>query len=333
MNDREMLMGDWGRDTTTDEVLAGVDLSGRRMLVTGASGGLGEETARALAAAGASVVMAARSPEKTGAAASRIRDRHPDADLEVRDLDLASLASVRAFAEGFLGDHRDLHVLVNNAGIMCTPLGTTADGFEQQFGVNHLGHFLLTGLLLPALSAAAPSRVVCLSSGAHGICGIDLDDLMFERRDYEGWAAYGQSKSANALFARELDRRVGGRGVRALAVHPGVIMTGLRRHLDEAAYERLKERRRAQISAAVDTSGMTPKSVEAGAATSVWAATAPELDSHGGAYLGDCQLGVPEGEPGSGPGGRGISPWILDDGMAADLWAASEDLVGFPWGA
>ena len=139
VNDREMLMGDWGRDTTTDEVLAGVDLSGRRMLVTGASGGLGEETARALAAAGASVVMAARSPEKTGAAASRIRDRHPDADLEVRDLDLASLASVRAFAEGFLGDHSDLHVLVNNAGIMCTPYGTTTDGFEQQFYRGQVG--------------------------------------------------------------------------------------------------------------------------------------------------------------------------------------------------
>ena len=325
-------MGGWGRDTTTDEVLAGMDLSGRRMVVTGASGGLGEETARALAAAGASVVMAARSPAGNDAAADRIRDRHPGADLELRDLDLASLTSVRAFAEGFLADHHDLHVLVNNAGIMCTPFGTTADGFEQQFGVNHLGHFLLAGLLLPALTAATPSRVVCLSSGAHGICGVDLDDLMFERRGYEGWAAYGQSKSANALFARELDRRVGGRGVRAFAVHPGVIMTGLSRHLDEAAYERLKERRRAQISAAVDTSGMTPKSVEAGAATSVWAATAPELDSHGGAYLGDCQLGVPEGELGTGPGGRGISPWILDDDAAAALWATSEDLVGFSWG-
>jgi|TARA_B100001105_G_scaffold37605_1_gene26789 NAD(P)-dependent dehydrogenase (short-subunit alcohol dehydrogenase family) len=328
-----MVMGDWGRETTTDEVLAGADLSGRRMLVTGASGGLGEETARSLAAAGASVVMAARNPAKTEAAAARIRDRHSDADLELGALDLASLASVRAFADGFLSDHDDLHVLVNNAGIMCTPYGTTADGFEQQFGVNHLGHFLLTGLLMPALLAAAPARVVCLSSGAHGICGVDLDDLMFERRDYEGWAAYGQSKSANALFARELDRRLGGAGVRALAVHPGVIMTGLSRHLDEADYERLKERRRAQISAAVDTSGMSPRPVGAGAATSVWAATAPELDAHGGAYLGDCQLGVPEGQPGSGPGGRGISPWILDDSMAAALWAASEDLVGLSWGA
>ena len=325
-------MGDWDRDTTTDQVLAGVDLSGRRMVVTGASGGLGEETARALAAAGASVVMAARNPAKNEEAAGRIRDRHPSVDLELRELDLGSLAAVRDFAGGFLADHDGLHVLVNNAGIMCTPFGTTADGFEQQFGVNHLGHFLLTGLLLPALTTAAPSRVVCLSSGAHGICGVDLDDLMFERRDYEGWAAYGQSKSANALFARELDRRIGGGGVRALAVHPGVIMTELSRHLDEAAYERLKERRRAQISAAVDTSGMTPKAVEAGAATSVWAATAPELDAHGGAYLGDCQLGVPEGEPGTGPGGRGISPWILDDDTAAALWSASEDLVGLSWG-
>ncbi len=309
-------------------MLSGIDLTGKVAIVTGGYSGIGVETVRGLAGAGAKVIVPARDHAK---AVGNLAD--VAGDVTIMQMDLADLATVRKFAADFAAQHDRLDLLINNAGIMACPLTRVGPGWEQQFGVNHLGHFLLTGLLLPALSAAAPSRVVCLSSGAHGICGIDLDDLMFERRDYEGWAAYGQSKSANALFARELDRRVGGRGVRALAVHPGVIMTGLSRHLDEAAYERLKERRRAQISAAVDTSGMTPKSVEAGAATSVWAATAPELDSHGGAYLGDCQLGVPEGEPGSGPGGRGISPWILDDDTAAALWAASEDLVGFPWGA
>ena len=321
-------MADWNRDTTTDEVLAGIDLSGRRIVVTGTSAGLGEETARALAAAGASVTMAARDDAKNASAEARIRGTHPDVDVERRVLDLASTASIRRFADGFLSDHDRLDVLINNAGVMCTPYGTTVDGFEQQFGINHLGHFLLTGLLLPALEASAPSRVVCLSSGAHGICGVDLDDPLFEHRPYEGWQAYGQSKSANALFARVFDRRYASSGVHAFAVHPGVIMTELSRHLTGDDYERLKARRRVQISEAVDTTGLTPKTVEAGAATSVWAATAPELDAHGGTYLGDCQLGVSEGEPGSGPGGRGISPWITDDEMAASLWVLSESLVG-----
>ncbi|MEW6270262.1 MAG: oxidoreductase [Thermodesulfobacteriota bacterium] len=301
-----------GADTTTDEVLRGVDLSGELALVTGASGGLGLETARALAAAGAAVVLAARDAAKTEAALRTIRERVPGAELDTLELDLASLASVRRAAARFLATHDRLDLLINNAGVMATPFLRTADGFELQLGTNHLGHFLLTCLLAPALVAGAPARVVNLSSGGHVISDVGWDDPGFERRAYDKWAAYGQSKTANVLFTVELERRLGPRGVHAYAVHPGMIMTELGRHLtaeDVAALQAMAKD--------APGGGLPPfKSVAAGAATTVWAATAPELASRGGTYLADCAISDEH------------APWARDPEAARRLWEMSERMVG-----
>jgi len=313
--------------TTTDEVLEGVDLRGKRIVVTGASSGLGEQSARALSSKGASVTMAARNPEKNEAAAARTRDRVAGADLELRTLDLADLSSVRSFAKGFLADHSRIDVLLNNAGVMVCPFGKTADGFEMQLGTNHIGHFLLTGLLAPALVPG--SRVVALSSGAHGITDIHYDDPMYEQRAYNPWDAYGQSKTANALFALELDRRMRDKGVHAFSVHPGMIMTELARHMTPEVMAQMAELRaeraeRDEAGGAGDAPEMTFKPVEAGAATQVWAATAPELAEYGGMYLADCQLGI----EGADVGGRGFEPYIRNTESAARLWTLSEEWVG-----
>jgi len=321
-------MSDFGRETTTDEVLEGVDLSGKRIVITGTSSGLGEESARALASKGASVTMAARTPAKNEAAAARIRESVSGADLELRQVDLTSLASVRSFAKGFLADHSEVDVLINNAGVMCCPYGTTSDGFEMQLGTNHLAHFLLAGLLLPALDAGAPSRVVALSSGAHMMSGIDFDDPMFEQRKYDPWLAYAQSKTANALFALEFDRRMCDRGVSAYSVHPGLIMTELARHFTEETFQQLQDLMKARAGDSGDASaGLPPmnfKSVEAGAATEVWAATTAELERHGGAYLADCGIGVVGGDVEE----RGVEPHAADTEVAERLWMQSEEWVG-----
>ena len=232
----------YGFDTTTGEVMAGVDLSSRLAIVTGSSTGIGAETARALAAAGAHVVLAARNRDRTEEVAASIRESVPGAEVEVGLLDLTSLDSVRAFASWYLAEHDELHLLVNNAGVMYTPFGHTTEGFELQFGTNHLGHFLLTCLLVPALLAGAPSRVVNLSSGGHVGSDIVWDDPNFERRDYDKFAAYGQSKTANILFSVELDRRLGGHGVHAYAVHPGMIATELGRYMTREDMNALMER-------------------------------------------------------------------------------------------
>jgi NAD(P)-dependent dehydrogenase (short-subunit alcohol dehydrogenase family) len=302
----------YGFETTTDEVLEGVDLHDEIAVVTGASTGLGLETARALAAAGAHVVLAARDAERTEAAADVIRERVPSAELEVGSLDLTSLDHVRRFAAWYLERHDALHLLVNNAGVMYTPFDHTADGFELQFGTNHVGHFLLTCLLAPALLADPPARVVNLSSGGHVGSDIVWDDPNFERRDYDKFAAYGQSKTANILFSVELDRRLGDRGVHAYAVHPGMISTELGRYMTKDDFAALMERAKRSSSG-----GMPPrKTVEQGAATSVWAATAPELAGRGGTYLADCEVTDEH------------APWALDPDSAARLWTLTEALVG-----
>ncbi len=329
---KEEALSKWNKETTTNEILEGLDLSGKKVLVTGASGGLGEETARALAAAGASVIMAARDNAKNSEAKERILSSNSEAKLEQHELNLASLEDVRSSAEEFLSKNESLDLLVNNAGIMCTPFGHTTDGFEQQFGVNHLGHYLFTGLIMPALEKSGASRVVCLSSGAHLICGVDLDDPMFERRDYDGWDSYGQSKSANALFAREFDRRYAAKGIHAFSVHPGMIFTELGRHMTEEDMTSLMERRKAQTSADEDSNGsdnmMSPKTVEAGAATTVWACVEKSLENQGGHYLADCQLGVPLASEDSSPGSCSMASHILDDEAAGELWELSEQLTG-----
>jgi NAD(P)-dependent dehydrogenase (short-subunit alcohol dehydrogenase family) len=300
----------WGWETTTDEVLAGVDLRGQVAVVTGATTGLGRETARALAAHGAHVVCTGRTQAKADAAVASLGSGSGSGSGPVSGegiaLELDSLDSIRAATDLISERHPRIDILIANAGVMACPLGRTAEGFELQFGTNHLGHFLFTGRLLPALSAAPAARIVNLSSGGHRITGIDWEDPNFEHRSYDKWQAYGQSKTANVLHALELQHRYGPRGILALSVHPGVIGTDLARHLSAEDMAGL------QRSTEVAT---RRKSIPAGAATSVWAATAPELAEHGGAYLEDCGIGSP-------------APYAVDPVAAARLWALSEDLVG-----
>ena len=311
----------FGVDSTTSDVLAGIDLSGTVAVVTGASGGLGEETARALAEKGAHVVLTARNLPKGHAVAAAIRAAAGNARVEVDELDLSSLASVRAFAERFLGGHDKLHVLVNNAGVMACPFAKTAEGFELQLGTNHVGHFLLTCLLMPALRNGAPSRVVCLSSRGHHASPVVFDDLHFARRPYDKWLSYGQSKTANVLFAVELERRLGSAGVHAYAVHPGVIATELARHLVPEDLELLSKR--------MPRGQLRFKSVAAGAATTVYAATAPELEGRGGLYLEDCHVAqINDAEDAT----HGVRSYAVDPNFARQLWVASEDMVGQRFG-
>jgi len=306
---------DFGHDTTTDEVLEGIDLDGKLALVTGGSGGLGAETARALASKGAHVVVTARDLAKAEAAAQAMRDA-TGGTVEIEELELDSLASIRAFAERFLAKHDALHILVNNAGVMACPQAKTRDGFELQFGTNHLGHFLLTGLLVPALLRAAPARIVSVSSRGHQQSPVRFDDLAFEKEPYDKWSAYGQSKTANVLFAVELERRLGGRGVHANALHPGVILTDLGRHMQKEDFEHIRQR---------SGGALQLKSVEAGAATSVYAATAPELEGRGGLYLEDCHVAAVNDDP---EAREGVRSYAVDAEAAKRLWATSEELVG-----
>ena len=299
-------------DTTTDEVVAGVDLGGRVAVVTGATSGLGLETARALARADALVVVTARDSAKAAAAVEEVCAAAPGAAVESVVLDLTSLASVRAAAAELLDRHPAISVLVTNAGVMATPFERTIDGFELQLGTNHLGHFALTRALLPALRAGAPSRVVAVSSAGHLASDIRWDDPFFDRTPYDKWQAYGQSKTANILFAVELDRRYAADGIRANAVHPGMIRTNLGRYM--SADDRAALGDRAKRSAV----GTLPpyKSVESGAATSVWAAVAPELADVGGRYLEDCEISDRH------------ASYALDAASARRLWELSEELVG-----
>jgi NAD(P)-dependent dehydrogenase (short-subunit alcohol dehydrogenase family) len=310
----------FGAETTASQVAEGIDLGGKVALVTGGSSGLGQETARVLAARGAHVILTARDMPKGEAVAAAIRASTGNQHVEVEQLELGSLKDIRAFARRFLARHPTLHVLVNNAGVMACPPARTADGFELQFGSNHIGHFLTTCLLAPALCRGAPSRVVSVSSRGHHMSPVVFDDVQFERRPYDKWVAYGQSKTANVLFAVGLERRLGARGVHANALHPGGIMTELSRHLEQKDFEFLQTR----------TRGMNFKTVEAGAATSVFAATAPELEGRGGLYLEDCHVAAVNDAPDARDG---VKSYALDPRNAERLWEVSETLVGerFPF--
>lgn len=315
---------EYGSTRTADEVLQRVDLHATTAIVTGASGGIGLETARALAARGATVVLAARDTAKLEVALEFIRGSHRGARVEAMKLDLASLASVRSFAADFLSGRSRLDLLINNAGVMCTPFGRTADGFETQFGTNHLGHFLLANLLQPALVATESARIINLTSAGHRFSDVDFDDPNFEQRPYDPWIAYGQSKTANMLCALSLDTRLSDHGVNAFSVHPGGIRTDLGRYMtsDDIAVmmARMKE--------SGEGSGRAPfqwKTIPQGAATSVWAATAPSLIGRGGSYCEDCAVGLPA--PADG-GGSGYQPYALDPASAERLWVLSEHLVG-----
>jgi len=308
----------FGADTTTADVLSGISLDGRVALVTGASGGLGAEAARALAESGAAVTLAVRDMAKGNGVAEAIRASTGNDRIDLVQLDLTSLDSVRACAKSWLAQHGELHVLINNAGIMACPLDRTREGWEIQFATNHLGHFLLTALLVPALRAGAPSRIVNVSSAGHRLAGIDFEDIHFDRRDYDKWIAYGQSKTANVLFARELDRRLQHDQIRAYALHPGVIMTELARYLTPDDIKDLMNR-------APGDGELQFKTVETGAATEVYTATAPELADKGGLYLEDCRIAeVAESEAAN----SGYAPHAFDPDAAARLWQVSEQLLG-----
>ena len=309
-------MSGFDHESTTDDVLAGVDLTGKRFLVTGASAGLGLETTRALAAHGASVTMAARDLGKGTVAMEQVLDAVPDADLDLRELDLADLASIRAFAHGFVEDHPQLDVLIANAGVMACPQGTTVDGFETQLGTNHLGHFLLIQLLTPSLVAAGRARVVLLSSAGHRFSDVDLDDPGFEQQPYDAWVAYGRSKTANVLCAVALDERLRDQGVRAFAVHPGGIHTELGRHLTDETLQVLADRQ-ARSSAPIRW-----KTIPQGAATTVWAATSPELDGLGGRYLEDCGVAEVSTDPDAS---KGVRAYAVDPERAARCGSCPSD--------
>ncbi|MEB2346222.1 MAG: SDR family NAD(P)-dependent oxidoreductase [Deltaproteobacteria bacterium] len=315
----------FGFESTADEVAAGVDLAGRVAVVTGASSGLGAETARVFAARGATVVCAARDAAKAEAVAGRIRSDTGNPAVEVVGLELGSLPSIRACAREILARHAAIHLLVDNAGVMACPLARTESGFELQLGTNHLGHFLLTGLLAPALRRGAPARVVCVSSGGHRLGSVDFDDPHYHRRPYDKWQAYGQAKTANIWHALALDRRLGREGVRAFAIHPGMIVTELGRHLTDDDRKAMLARVAAAAKTQPDAGPPRWKQPAQGAATQVWAATAPELEGRGGLYLEDCHVAGPS----PGPEARtGYAPWALDAEGAERLWGMSEEMVG-----
>jgi NAD(P)-dependent dehydrogenase (short-subunit alcohol dehydrogenase family) len=310
-------MPTFGRETTTDEVLAGIDLSGKHALVTGASAGLGVETTRALAAHGAKVTMAVRNLAKGQAAADQIRATVPDADLELREVDLAAQATSRRVNDAFTADHATLDLFIGNAGLMACPYGTTVDGFELQFGTNHLGHFTMARALLPLLQATPGSRAVLLSSAGHRMGDVDLDDPGFERTPYSEWNAYGRSKTANVLTAVALDRRLAEHGSRAFAVHPGGIVTELGRHLTEDTLNQMKDFRAPGVE-------IFWKTVPQGAATTCYAATSPDLDDQRACYLEDCHIAEPTDDP---LAGEGVRSYALDPERAEALWSRSEQMV------
>ncbi len=299
---------------TTLEVVDGVDLTGKTCLITGASAGLGKESARALAAAGAHVVLAARNLEALGDAQEWIRAEIPDASTSIVELDLTSLADIRAAAAVIQDLAPAIHVLMNNAGVMFTPLRRTSDGFEIQFGTNHLGHFELTRLLIPQLVAAEGARIVILSSDGHRMSDIDFGDPNWERREYDKFAAYGASKTANVLHMVELDRRLRDRGVRAYSVHPGVVATSLARHMTRDDFGALMGREPPDPGLEKIDIRHDFLMPEQGAATQVWAATSKELADVGSVYLADCRIR------------EDVAPYAVDEVRAAALWELSEKL-------
>jgi NAD(P)-dependent dehydrogenase (short-subunit alcohol dehydrogenase family) len=301
---------------TALQVVEGIDLSGKACVVTGASCGLGRESARALAAAGAHVVLAARNQDALAQTAQWIAAEVPGARTSSVQLDLTALASVRAAASAIHHIAPVIDVLMNNAGVMFTPFGRTRDGFEIQIGTNHFGHFELTRLLVPQLATAGNARIVILSSGGHLMGDVDFDDPNWEGREYDKFVAYGASKTANILHTVEADRRLRDLGIRAYAVHPGTVATSLARYMSRTDFSQLRKMAAASTAARGEPTGgfldfTTP---EHGAATQVWAAVSPELADKGALYLEDC--GVSEA----------VAPYARDERRAADWWDLSEKL-------
>ena len=318
----ERITSPFGAKSTAREVVAGHDLSGKVAIVTGAATGIGVETARALALAGAEVIIAARKPDLGEEVANAINEEAGLKRASFGMVDLASLESIRHFTHVW-GD-RPINLLINNAGVMASPLMRTADGFEMQFGTNHLGHFLLSVLLAPNLIAGAKasgktSRLVSLSSIGHRRAGVNFDDPNYNDRPYDKWESYGQAKTANSLFAVGFDKRFKDQGVRANAVMPGGIMTPLQRHMT------LDEQRAMGWLDENDKPREGFKTTEQGAATSVWAAVGDELEGQGGLYLEDCAQAVPWSQERPW---NGVMPHALDPEAADRLWDLSAKTVG-----
>ncbi|MFG3619326.1 SDR family NAD(P)-dependent oxidoreductase [Nocardia sp. NPDC047654] len=299
-------------ESTAAEVIAGIDLTGRRAIVTGGSSGIGIETARALAGAGAEVTLAVRNLEAGRRTAADIAGTTGNERVLVASLDLSDQASVAAFVAGWDGP---LHMLINNAGVMAAPLTRTPQGWEMQFATNHLGHFALATGLHGALAAAGGARVVSVSSSAHHRSPVVFDDIHFERRPYDPWSAYGQSKTANVLFAVEATRRWAEDGITVNALMPGGIRTNLQRHVSDEELARLR--------AAAGGARMMWKTPEQGAATSVLVATSPLLDGVGGRYFEDCG----EAEVGVLSARNGVAAYALDPDAAARLWRVSSEML------
>ena len=303
--------------TTAADVLEGADLSGKVAIVTGGYSGLGLETARLLAQAGAEVIVPARSVERARAQTAGV------ARLSVLPMDLIDRRSVDDFAHAFLVTGRPLHLLINSAGVMRPPLFRDAAGNEGQFAINHLGHFRLAQQLMPALERAGGARVVSVSSRGHFSAAVDFDDPGFHRRAYDPGIAYGRSKSANALFAVGLDARFHDRDIRAFSLHPGAIFTDLMRHAPSEALVQhgiIDDAGKPLIDPANDR-----KTIAQGAATQVWCAVSPQLDGMGGVYCEDCDIAWPS--PAESAIQRGVKPWASDIELADRLWTLSESLV------
>ena len=316
----------FGERSTALEVVEGHDLTGKEVIVTGANSGIGVETARAMAKAGARVVIAARDLIKANEVKDDIIKTTGNKHVEVEELELGSLKSVDKFVERYLATKRPLHILINNAGIMNTPQGVTEDGFEKQFGVNHVGHFALTVGLLPALKAAKKSRVVMVSSLAHIWSDIIFDDINFKNRQYHGFASYGQSKTANVLMSVELTRRFKADGIYSNALMPGAIVTGLQRHMSNDELNNLGW---------VESNPLF-KTIEQGASTTVWAAVAPELEGKGGLYLEHCQIAplIPDEELKIAKETNfkdgfpfGYVSYAVDSENAKKLWTVTEEMI------
>ncbi|MBO7744390.1 SDR family NAD(P)-dependent oxidoreductase [Paenibacillus sp. MWE-103] len=317
MTPQEPLPSGYGHGTTAKEVLGGRDLTGKTAIVTGGYSGIGLETVRVLAEAGASVIVPARTLDKARASLAGI------SHAELEELDLLNPASIDAFAQRFLDSGRRLDMLILSAGIMVPPLKRDPRGYESQFATNHLGHFQLAARLWPALKKTGGARVVVVSSSAISLGGVDFDDPHFERKEYDKWLAYAQSKSANSLFAVELDKRGYSSGVRAFSLHPGIVETDLAINLTDdemlAIYAHDKKGRRSE--------NRNLKTIEQGAATSIWCATSPQLDGKGGVYCEDVDIAKIV-HPATSSGQSGVTAWAIDPILAARLWQLSEKMTG-----